>query len=272
MSTKYETLLALAKNVCDGVRNYYSAKNEMNQQKEYLFVWEQVYLLAQILINTIRYTETSDKYEASGKAFVCEDPTVCKHGKEVVDAIDAKHEAVHKAVETFMKKLVEAKVVVADEYAEASMIRYVKALIVGNLNNAAKQAEKDDFKYSEPEMTIVIEEMVETKGRNGLESTMKNDSYVRDFNKEHNQKKEKVLDYVVSEFIEILYAYLENHPEDKVFIQERYLNVLVNEGEIKKGKDIAKVLNISGAAVSKKIAKYDDYFAKELKKHLEEWM
>lgn len=44
-----------------------------------------------------------------------------------------------------------------------------------------------------------------------------------------------------------------------------------NGQNIKKGKEIAESLHISGAAVSKKIAKFDAYFADLLKKRMKEW-
>ena len=162
MNKKYKTLLDLAKKVCEGVMNYYDSKDELEKQKIYMFLWEQVYLLAQLCSETIRYVETSKSDEASGKKFVTTDATVCMHSKDVVDSIGCMQECIHKAVETFLKKLVEHKIKVADEYAEAKMIRYVKALIAGNLNNAARQAEKDDFKYSNPAQTLVFEERMKS--------------------------------------------------------------------------------------------------------------
>lgn len=88
---KYETLLGIAKKVCDGVMEYYDAKNETEASKLYMLVWEQVYLLAQLVAGSIRYAETNAKFEASDKAFVSMDPTVCKHSREVVDSIDSMH-------------------------------------------------------------------------------------------------------------------------------------------------------------------------------------
>ena len=52
---KYETLLGIAKKVCDGVMEYYDAKNETEASKLYMLVWEQVYLLAQLVAGSIRY-------------------------------------------------------------------------------------------------------------------------------------------------------------------------------------------------------------------------
>ena len=36
----------------------------------------------------------------------------------------------------------------------------------------------------------------------------------------------ELLDDVILEFLDILYSHIENHPEDEIFIRERYLEVL----------------------------------------------
>lgn len=271
MNKKYKTLLDLAKKVCEGVMNYYDSKDELEKQKIYMFLWEQVYLLAQLCSETIRYVETSKSDEASGKKFVTTDATVCMHSKDVVDSIGCMQECIHKAVETFLKKLVEHKIKVADEYAEAKMIRYVKALIAGNLNNAARQAENNGFKYSNPAQTLVFEERMKSDKDSKKEDIPTNASFLRDEKAEQEVEEAELLDDVILEFLDILYSHIENHPEDEIFIRERYLEVLEHHKKIKKGKEIAETMHISGAAISKKIAKYDAYFAQLLKERLKQW-
>lgn len=63
----------------------------------------------------------------------------------------------------------------------------------------------------------------------------------------------ELLDDVILEFLDILYSHIENHPEDEIFIHERYLEVLENHKKIKKGKEIAETMHISGAAISKRL-------------------
>lgn len=256
---KYETLLGIAKKVCDGVMEYYDAKNETEASKLYMLVWEQVYLLAQLVAGSIRYAETNAKFEASGKAFVSMDPTVCKHSREVVDSIDSMHESVHKAVE----------IVVSSEYAEARMIRYIKSLITGHLNNDAKSAEKNIYRYCPKEKTVIIEEPINSTC--DADKVITYDAVLQDVSKEQEEQEKELKKQVIEEFEEILHEYVLNHPEDAVFIKARYLDVFENGQNIKKGKEIAKSLHISGAAVSKKIAKFDAYFANLLKERMKGW-
>lgn len=266
---KYETLFTVAKNVCDGVMDYYGAKNETEASKLYLFVWEQVYLLAQLASASIRFIETNAKFEASGKAFVSVDSTVCKHSKEVLDSIDSMHESIHKAVETFLKKMKVGEVIVSSEYAEAKMIRYIQSLICGHLNNDAKSAEKNIYRYCPKEKTIVIEETINSDC--DTDKIITYDAVLQDVSKEQDKKEEELTKQFIEELKEILYEYIEDHPEDSAFIHVRYLDVFEKGEDIKKGKEIAKNLHISGAAVSKKIAKFDAYFAGLLKKRTKGW-
>lgn len=266
---KYETLLGIAKKVCDGVMEYYDAKNETEASKLYMLVWEQVYLLAQLVAGSIRYAETNAKFEASGKAFVSMDPTVCKHSREVVDSIDSMHESVHKAVETFLKKMKAGGIIVSSEYAEAKMIRYIKSLITGHLNNDAKSAEKNIYRYCPKEKTVIIEEPINSTC--DADKVITYDAVLQDVSKEQEEQEKELKKQVIEEFEEILHEYVLNHPEDAVFIKVRYLDVFENGQNIKKGKEIAESLHISGAAVSKKIAKFDAYFADLLKKRMKEW-
>ena len=266
---KYETLFTVAKNVCDGVMDYYEAKNETEASKLYMFVWEQVYLLAQLASASIRFIETNAKFEASGKAFASVDSTVCKHSKEVLDSIDSMHESIHKAVETFLKKMKVGEVIVSSEYAEAKMIRYIQSLICGHLNNDAKSAEKNIYRYCPKEKTIVIEETINSDC--DTDKIITYDAVLQDVSKEQDKKEEALTKQFVEELKEILYEYIENHPEDSAFIHVRYLDVFEKGEDIKKGKEIAENLHISGAAVSKKIAKFDAYFAGLLKKRTKGW-
>ena len=151
------------------------------------------------------------------------------------------------------------------------MIRYVKALVAGNLNNAARQAEKDGFKYSKPAQTLVFEERMKSDKDSKKDDIPTNASFLRDEKAEQRVEEAELLDDVILEFLDILYAHIENHPEDEIFIRERYLEVLENHKKIKKGKEIAETMHISGAAISKKIAKYDAYFAQLLKERLKQW-
>ena len=88
---------------------------------------------------------------------------------------------------------------------------------------------------------------------------------------EQEEQEKELKKQVIEEFMEILHEYSQNHPKDAVFIKARYLDVFENGQDIKKGKEIAESLHISGAAVSKKIAKFDAYFAELLKKRMKEW-
>lgn len=97
------------------------------------------------------------------------------------------------------------------------------------------------------------------------------DAVLQDVSKEQEEQEKELKKQVIEEFEEILHEYVLNHPEDAVFIKVRYLDVFENGQDIKKGKEIAESLHISGAAVSKKIAKFDMYFADLLKKRMKEW-